>query len=413
MTTKRKKYIRIAIAILFVGVALWSYTRWDVWFGNPPEAPYTASKTPSRVLLTFGNEGELSRMVSWMCGDKVDENAVLLLADSTDTVRVKAIVEVFESRAGKAAYYRAELKGLKAEHTYSYAVETNGALSKWYSFTTSNPKSESFSFLYMGDVQDTINGVANILLKKAITRHPEVEFVVFGGDLIERPTDAYFAETFRSIDSVCTAMPIVNVTGNHDYLKYLIRKCERRFALTFPYFLKGMEERNDENHLFTFTYHNTQFFLLDTDRGMYYLNQQRIWLKEQMEKCRSVHKIVVVHHPLYSVKKKNNNIDVRWMFNDIITDARTKLVLQGHEHSYARCTNDEKPLKGHICVKGPLYTVSHCSPKNYEPHPTERFYPVKNGSRYYQIVHVTPNSVNMQAFDAFTGELIDSVNIFN
>ena len=254
MTKKSKKYTNLTLAVILLGLGIWTYTRWDVWFGNPPEAPYTASETPSRVLLSFGNEGELSRIVSWMCGDKVDEDAVLLLADSTDTVRVKAIGEVFESRAGKAAYYRAELNSLKAEHTYNYAVKTNGTLSEWYSFTTSNPDSESFSFLYMGDVQDTINGVANILLKKAISRHPEVEFVAFGGDLIERPTDAYFAETFRSIDSVCTAMPIVNITGNHDYLKYLIRKCERRFALTFPYFLKGMEERGDENHLFSFVY---------------------------------------------------------------------------------------------------------------------------------------------------------------
>ena len=194
MKKRKRNIILTIVAIVVVGLGIWAYTRWDVWFGNPSEAPYTASKTPSRVLLTFGNEGELSRMVSWMCDDKVDADAVLLLADSTDTVRVKAIGEVFESRAGKAAYYRAELKALKAEHTYSYAVKANDALSEWYSFTTSNPKSESFSFLYMGDVQDTINGVANILLKKAISRHPEVEFVAFGGDLIERPTDAYFRD---------------------------------------------------------------------------------------------------------------------------------------------------------------------------------------------------------------------------
>ena len=72
---KRKRNIILTIVVLVVvGLGIWAYSRWDVWFGNPPEAPYTASKTPSRVLLTFGNEGELSRMVSWMCGDKVDEN---------------------------------------------------------------------------------------------------------------------------------------------------------------------------------------------------------------------------------------------------------------------------------------------------------------------------------------------------
>ena len=414
MKKKRKRNIILTIvAIVVVGLGIWIYSRWDVWFGNPPEAPYTASETPSRVLLTFGNEGELSRFVSWMCGDKVDENAVLLLADSTDTISVKAIGEVFESRAGKAAYYRAELNGLKAEHTYNYAVKTNGTLSEWYSFTTSNPDSESFSFLYMGDVQDTINGVANILLKKAISRHPEVEFVAFGGDLIERPTDAYFAETFRSIDSVCTAMPIVNITGNHDYLKYLIRKCERRFALTFPYFLKGMEERGDENHLFTFVYHNTQFFLLDSERGACFLFQQKSWLKDRFDECNTKHRIVMLHHPLYSVKNKNNNLVERWVFNDMIQEAGVELVLQGHEHGYTHCTSSEKPLKGNECKNPPLYTVSHCAPKNYKLKPTERFSPVLSGSRYYQVIRVDEAAVTMLGYDANTQELVDSVRIIN
>lgn len=411
MTKKSKKYTWLTIAVVVLGLSIWAYDRWDVWFYNPPEEPYTPANVPSRVLLTFGNDGEQSRMVSWMCDDKVDADAMLLLADSTDTVTIKAIGEVFESRAGKAAFYRAEMKNLKAEHTYSYAVKTNGTLSKWYSFTTTNPESKSFSFLYMGDVQDTINGVANKLLIQAVTRHPEVEFVAFGGDLIERPTDAYYAETFRSLDSVCTAMPIVNVTGNHDYLKYLIRKCERRFALTFPYFLKGMEERGDDNHLFSFVYHDTQFFLLDSDRGAYFLNQQKKWLKEQFDESKAAHKIVLLHHPLYSVKKKNNNLVERWMFDDAIQDAGVELVLQGHEHAYTHCTSSEKPLKTNECTTPPLYVISHCSPKNYSIHPTERFYPVVQGSRYYQIINVDAEAVTMKAYDANTQTLVDCVRI--
>lgn len=399
------------MAGLLLALGCWAYTRWDVWFGNPPEAPYAPAKVPSRVLLTFGNDGEMSRMVSWMCDDKVDADAVLLLADSTDTVQIKATGEVFESRSGKAAYYRAEMKDLKANHTYCYAVRSNGVLSKWYSFTTSNPDAQSFAFLYMGDVQDTINGVANRLLRQAIARHPEVEFVAFGGDLIERPTDAYYAETFRSIDSVCTAMPVVNITGNHDYLKYLIRKCERRFALTFPYYLKGMEERDDNNHLFSFVYHNTQFFLLDSERGIYFLQQQKSWLEDRFEECKAKHKIVMLHHPLYSVKNKKNNLIERWTFNDMIQEAGVELVLQGHEHGYTHCTSSEEPLKGNICNNPPLYTVSHCSPKNYNLHPTERFFPVLSDSRYYQVIKVDASAITMLGYDANTGERVDSVRI--
>ena len=61
------------MAGLLLALGCWAYTRWDVWFGNPPEAPYAPAKVPSRVLLTFGNDGEMSRMVSWMCDDKVAE----------------------------------------------------------------------------------------------------------------------------------------------------------------------------------------------------------------------------------------------------------------------------------------------------------------------------------------------------
>lgn len=410
MTRKKKRYIWLVVALILIGLSIWASFRWEAWFYNPPEEPYTAPKVPSRVLLTFGNDGEMSRMVSWMCDEKVDADAMLILADSTDTVKINAVGEVFESRSGKAAYYHAEIKNLKPDHTYCYAVKTNGATSQWYSFTTCYIQ-ETFSFLFMGDVQDTINGVANKLLREAISKHPEIEFVAFGGDLIERPTDRFYNEAFRSIDSICTAMPVINITGNHDYLKYLKRKCERRFALTFPYFLKGMKERGDENHLFSFVYRNTQFFLLDSDRGAYFLNQQKSWLKEQLNESKAKHKIVLVHHPLYSVKKKNNNLIQRWMFNETIQDGGVELVLQGHEHGYTHCTSSEEPLKSDKCRNTPLYTISHCSPKNYKLKPTERFYPVLSESRFYQIVNVDAETITMKAYDANTHNLVDSVRI--
>ena len=65
--TRKKKITLGLIGVLLAGLAILTYIRWEVWFGNPPEAPYTAPTVPSRVLLTFGNEGALSRNVSWQC----------------------------------------------------------------------------------------------------------------------------------------------------------------------------------------------------------------------------------------------------------------------------------------------------------------------------------------------------------
>lgn len=409
---KKKGVLLSLVTLLVLGLGILCYVRWEAWFGNPAEEPYDVSDQPSRVLLTFGNQGEQSRWVSWMCGQEVDATARLCVADTLgDTLYVEAIGEVFESRAGHAAYYRAQLTDLQPRMEYAYRVENQRGCSPWYHLKTSDPEASEFSFLYVGDVQDTIGGVANQLLKQAVLSHPEVAFVAFGGDLIERPMDKYWAETFRSIDSVCTALPIVNITGNHDYLKYLIRKCERRFSLVFPYFLEGMEERDDLNHLFSFTYHNTDFFLLDSDRGIGFLYGQKKWLEQALEQSHSEHRIALLHHPLYSVKRKNNNLEVRWMFNGLLQDAKVDLVLQGHEHAYTHCTADEQPLKGNVCTNLPLYVISHCSPKNYRIHPTERFYPVLSESRYYQIVTVDKASVTLRSYDAVSNVLVDSVRV--
>jgi hypothetical protein len=119
----------------------------------------------------------------------------------------------------------------------------------------------------------------------------------------------------------------------------------------------------------------------------------------------------MLHHPLYSVKNKKNNLIERWTFNDMIQEAGVELVLQGHEHGYTHCTSSEEPLKGNICNNPPLYTVSHCSPKNYNLHPTERFFPVLSDSRYYQVIKVDASAITMLGYDANTGERVDSVRI--
>lgn len=410
---KKKHIYRLISIIVLLALGIWCKSRWKVWFGNPPEQPYTTAGVPSRMLLTFGNEGELSRYVSWMCDTIVHQDACLFLTDTltTDTLQIGAVGEVFRSRAGQSAFYRAEMTKLMPNRIYKYAVKTNDILSKWYQFTTADPLSKEFSFLFVGDVQDSINGITNKILCQALNQHPEVEFIVFGGDLTERPTDDYWQETFRGIDSICTTLPILNINGNHEYLKYAVRQCERRNSLVFPYFLRGMEQRDDKNHIFAFQYHNTMFMLLDTNRELPFLLQQRNWLQQQLETSTSPHKIVICHHPIYSVKRPNNNILQRWSFRGPIEDAKVDLVLQGHEHVYARCTRLSDAKTNALCDNPPLYTVSHCSPKTYQVHPDRRFDRVISGSRYYQLITVKNDTMFNKAIDVDTQEVIDSVAI--
>ena len=310
---------------------------------------------------------------------------------------------MFESRNGRAAYYVARLRQLKPDSRYSYRAVTGDKASSWYEFQTHQPGRDRFSFLFVGDVQDTIGGVANQLLLDAWTHHPDVEFLVCGGDLIERPANQYWDETFRTIDSIGQSMPILNVTGNHDYLKGVIQRLEHRFPLVFSYFL---DSKVDDNMVYSLDYGDAQLFVLDSNREFFYLWTQRQWLKEQLEKSKAKWKILVLHHPLYSIKGSNNAIQ-RWMFDDLVNEYGIDLVLQGHEHAYARMTDHDK----NGAPAAPVYTVSHCSPKSYRIHFDERFDKFGISNQYYQTVTVNGDTLTMAAYDAHTHALYDSLLI--
>ena len=402
MSLRTKNIKRLLALLLVAGLAMWVASRWHVWFGNVPEEAMDPLITPAHVLLTFGDRDELSRNVSWQC-DTVLRPSWLEVVSEGDTTRIEAQGEVFESRNGKAAYYVARLRQLKPDCRYSYRAVTGDKTSAWYEFQTYQPGRDRFSFMFVGDVQDTIGGVANQLLLDAWAHHPDVEFLVCGGDLIERPANQYWVETFRTNDSIGQSMPILNVTGNHDYLKGIIQRLERRFPLVFSYFL---DSKVDDNMVFTFNYGDAQLFVLDSNREFFYLLSQYQWLKEQLAQSEAKWKILVLHHPLYSIKGGNNTIQ-RWIFDDLLHEYGVDLVLQGHEHAYARMTGRYK----NGVPAAPVYTVSHCSPKNYRIHFDERFDKFGICSRFYQTVTINGDTLTMAAYDASTHALYDSLLI--
>lgn len=227
--------------------------------------------------------------------------------------------------------------------------------------------------------------------------------MVCGGDLTERPIDGNWAETFRDVDSVCQAIPLLNVTGNHDYLKGVIMDLERRFSLVFSYFL---DSKVDDNQVYTLRYGSVQFFLLDSNREFPYLFTQRRWLEKQLKASMARWKVVVLHHPLFSIKGYNNLIQ-RWMFNGLIEQYGVDLVLQGHEHAYARMARHGE--NGHSMT--PVYTISHCSPKNYRIQFDDRFDKFGISSRYYQTVKVYGDTMSLATYEVYGHTLYDSVQI--
>ena len=398
MKKRWKWWCAIVLIAVFAG---WCATRWNVWFHNAPELPYSPLVAPGRVLLTFADD-ERSRIVTWQCDSVLRPSWVeLVKLPDGDTLRIEAQGEVFASRSGKAAYYIARLCNL--EGRYAYRAATEDRVSAWFDFEVKAAGRRPFSFLYIGDVQDTLLGETNRFLREALQRHPQCEFTVCGGDLVERPTDSYWDEAFRNIEGIGQHMPFVTVTGNHDYFKGIRQRIERRFDLIFPYF---QTTSVDDNRVYSLKCADAQLFLLDSNRRPHKLWQQRRWLHRQLEQSQAPWKILVLHHPLYSLKGHNNLVQ-RWMFDGLAREYGIDLVLQGHEHAYARMTNHD--AEGRPTT--PVYTVSHCSPKNYRIQFDRRFDKFGISSRYYQIVEVADSVLTVSAYEVYNHQLYDSLRI--
>ena len=399
------KRLKVGIGLVIVIVlGCWVASRWHTWFVEEDEDAYVVSSSPVHVLLTFGDAQPLSRNVSWQADSVLRPSwlELVCLADS-DTIRVEAQGEVFRSRGGQAAYYVARLRDLQTGTRYAYRAVTGEKVSPWYQFYTQSDSADQVSFLYVGDVQDSIGGEANRFLRETLSRHPESEFLVCGGDLSDGPRQSCWDEAFRDIDSVTQAMPLLVVAGNHDYRKGVIQWLERRFPLTFSYFL---DSKMGDNQVYTLNYGPVQFFLLDSNRELPYLLTQRDWLKAQLEQSRARWKIVVLHHPLFSIRSRSRNLIQRWVFNDLLEDYGVDLVLQAHEHAYARMTAHE----GGQAVT-PVYTVSHCSPKNYEIYENDRYDKSITSSRFYQTVRISGDTLTLAAYEVYHHSLCDSLQI--
>ena len=93
------------------------------------------------------------------------------------------------------------------------------------------------------------------------------------------------------------------------------------------------------------------------------------------------------------------------MFDDLVRQYGVDIVLQGHEHAYARMTHHNAEGK----AIPPIYTVSHCSPKSYHIQFSDAFDKFGVGSRYYQKVHTHRDTLFLTAYDATDGTLYDSL----
>jgi 3',5'-cyclic AMP phosphodiesterase CpdA len=208
----------------------------------------------------------------------------------------------------------------------------------------------------------------------------------------------------------------VPVPGNHEHAKLDEEGTKRRlshhwravFALP-EHGPAGLEET-----CYTLTYHNLRIIGLNSNSQ---LDTQAAWLDQVLSANTSPWVICTFHHPIFSSGKDRDNPELRGVWKPVFDKYRVDLVLQGHDHTYAR-TGLETPLAetvGNVptgvnkidAQTGTVYVVSVSGPKMYNLNRKPFMQRAAEDTQLYQIIHIHGDTLRYEARTA-VGALYDA-----
>ena len=211
--------------------------------------------------------------------------------------------------------------------------------SEWIQFTTASDRSDPFTFVYFGDAQNLLKSHWSRVIREAYRDAPKAAFLLHAGDLINRAdADAEWGEWFYAGSFIHRMIPCIATPGNHEYsrapglLGKLKSKQLTRYWRSMFAFPKngppGLEET-----VYSIDYQGTRIISLNSNERQ---QDQVPWLEEVLRDNPNRWTILTFHHPIYSPKVGRDNPELRNLWQPIFDKYRVDLVLQGHDHTYAR-----------------------------------------------------------------------------
>ena len=388
------------------------------------------SKDPDRIILTFNGDPATSRAVTWRT-DVIITDAVAQIAEATvnsgfmaNVTTINATTEVFDlgmykgNVPLKVHYHSAQFDNLKPNTLYVYRVgDGDKYWSEWIQFRTAKKEYAPTKFVYFGDAQNNVLSHWSRVIRMAYQKAPDASFVVHAGDLINSAhSDVEWAEWYKAggfIHSQWTAIPVV---GNHEF-RSLVNGEPRKLAIQWqPQFTLPVEEKLDEKlheTVYTVDYQDVRIIVLNSNDM---LEEQSKYVKKQLRKSKAKWNIITCHHSVFSPARGRDFQFAREFWKPIFDKYNVDLVLNGHDHTYAR---------GHVPIRssdgtptgdlGTVYVTSVSGPKQYSLDNEQlKVYEADGYKRdmdaeqtqFFQVITVENNSLTYIAYTAL-GEAYD------
>ena len=302
------------------------------------------------VVLTVG-ANETSRNLSWLSTDASDRCVKYTPQSGRDHESKgrdrEAVVSAYESAAATDApneYFHATLPRLKASTTYTYRIgDCKADWSTSYTFTTRDKG--AFSFLLFGDPQIGVSASGALTgwpgwqntLDQAQARFPRTDFLVSAGDQVNSYDNAAQSAEWDLFlkPAQLTQLAMAPTVGNHDNADGLGTQYAEHLAIPNRSVLGATATGTGD---YWYTYNGALFMDVNTNNPD--LSQHEAFLREAIAaNPRATWKTVVFHQAPFSSADHPMDADVmalRENFTPILSKLGINLVLNGHDHDYAR-----------------------------------------------------------------------------
>ena len=390
------------------------------------------SKDPDRIILTFNGNPSTKRAVTWRTDSSVKkaEAQIAVAGINSDFVKeastYTANTEEFDLGLYKSNkslivnYHSVVFENLKPNTLYAYRVGFAENWSEWIQFKTANDTYSPTQFVYFGDAQNDILNHWSRVIRMAYKTAPDASFVIHAGDLVDSAhKDNEWAQWFKAggfIHSQWTAIPVV---GNHEFQRFdgYEGTLPRRLSIQWrPQFTLPVEENLDEKlheTVYSVEYQDILVLVLNSTG---HLEEQTEYIREKLTNSDAKWKIVTNHHSVFSPAEGRDFEYARKVWKPLFEKYGVDLVLNGHDHTYAR---------GHTPVKSQnvnesgifktLYVTSVSGPKQYKldkdqikNYEIDGYKSDKMGeeTQFFQVINIDSNKLTYSAYTTL-GDLYD------
>ncbi|MCV6630137.1 MAG: metallophosphoesterase family protein [Flavobacteriaceae bacterium] len=388
------------------------------------------SKTPDRIIANLTEDPAHSFAINWRTNQQI-KKGILQIAIATDgpefaldNIReILAKTQSFQNQNRhepmvKANFHAVLVDSLQPNTTYAYrvgngVVEQNELWSEWFQFTTAKTadSKDPFHFIYFGDAQNNIKSMWSRVIRSSYKKLPEVDFMLHAGDLInDRDANLEWGEWFYAGSFIHATVPSMMTPGNHEY------RNDSLTVLWKPQFnlpQNGPTPSVSET-CYAIDYQNMKLVSIDApalDPNHEDGHAQVQWLDSVLANNTKKWTALTLHYPIFSTVKDRDNKSLREAIKPLIDKYKVDIVLQGHDHTYARGAVANTPQGAtNVDAVGTIYTVSVSGPKMYQSKDQEWMKRRGEFTQLFQILSVGQDTLSYKAYTPI-GSLYDAFDL--